>query len=425
MLAAMEGVPKLMAGLLYGSGLRLMEACRLRVKDIDFERQQLLIRDGKGRKDRQALLPASLRDPLREQLSAAQRQHKADVAAGAGWVELPDALARKYPSDARSWPWQWVFPATRTYRHAESNQRRRHHLHQTLLQEAVAVAVRGAELPKRASCQSTLRRSPKPDADATCTGARPRFLPGSRTPDPADLVISDAPGCIGANNRSSSPRDGGFTCPSASSPPSSPMPAPLPWADGSRQIHSVPLSAAARSALVAESLRRSSVRVAPGPVALPSPPAAPGARVEPSQPRWPGLRRAQDQVAPAHCPPSVSRTRNCCRRGRRSAVLAAEFRRSAGRGRRRRWRFATASWRTLRCHLPQLASAFPRMNSLRERSPRSRSSSRSSLGVSITCTGTDRRSVGLGPGGMAVGSGSPKAASQAASNRALSSGINR
>ena len=111
----------------------------------------MLIRDCKGGKDRQALLPVSLRDPLEEQLLAVQRQHQADLAVGGGWVELPDALARKYPDDACSWPWQWVFPATRTYRHTETNQRRRHHLHQTVLQEAVATAVRGAGLTKRAS----------------------------------------------------------------------------------------------------------------------------------------------------------------------------------------------------------------------------------------------------------------------------------
>lgn len=157
-LAEMEGVTQLMASLLYGAGLRLMEVCQLRVKDIDFDRHQLLIRDGKGGKDRSALLPSRLRDLLRTQLAQARVLHTADLAAGAGYVELPEGLARKLGGDRQSWSWQWVFPATRTYLHPESGERRRHHLHETVLQDAVRHAVLAAGLTKRATCH-TFRHS--------------------------------------------------------------------------------------------------------------------------------------------------------------------------------------------------------------------------------------------------------------------------
>lgn len=157
-LRELSGPPKLMASILYGTGMRLMEVCRLRVKDVDFDRQTLFIREGKGGRDRQALLPVRLREALQEQLAAARSLHSADLDAGAGWVELPDALDRKYPDAGRTWPWQWVFPATRTYLHAATGQRRRHHLHETVLQDAVHRAVRAADIPKRASCH-TLRHS--------------------------------------------------------------------------------------------------------------------------------------------------------------------------------------------------------------------------------------------------------------------------
>lgn len=157
-LSAMQGVPRLMATLLYGSGLRLMECCQLRVKDLDFQRQQLIVREGKGDKDRITLLPRSLHEPLRQQLEEARALHQADLARGAGWVVLPHGLDRKLRGEGRTWAWQWVFPATRTWRHEESGQVRRHHLHETVLQRAVKDAVRAAGIPKRATCH-TFRHS--------------------------------------------------------------------------------------------------------------------------------------------------------------------------------------------------------------------------------------------------------------------------
>lgn len=157
-LRQLEGVPRLMATLLYGSGLRLLECCRLRVQDVDFERHQILVRRGKGAKDRAALLPAVLASPLAAHLDRMCVQHAADRENGAGWVELPDALASKLPSASREWPWQWVFPATRTYIEPQTGQRRRHHLHETVVQRAVRRAVLASGLSKRATCH-TFRHS--------------------------------------------------------------------------------------------------------------------------------------------------------------------------------------------------------------------------------------------------------------------------
>lgn len=157
-LEQMDGKPRLMASLLYGSGLRLLECARLRVKDVDLRRRQLLVRQAKGDKDRMSLVPAALVQPLREQLRHAKRQHRTDLALGAGWVELPSALARKFPGAGREWAWQWVFPATRTYREPASGQVRRHHLHESVVQRAVRIAVARAGLAKRATCH-TFRHS--------------------------------------------------------------------------------------------------------------------------------------------------------------------------------------------------------------------------------------------------------------------------
>src|SRR3990172_6728873 len=111
----MTGTTWLMTALLYGSGLRRIECCRLRVKDIDLERREILVRDAKGQKDRTTLLPTRLLKPLAQHLEVARRQFEQDVREGAGYVELPYALARKYPSARREWGWQWVFPAMITY----------------------------------------------------------------------------------------------------------------------------------------------------------------------------------------------------------------------------------------------------------------------------------------------------------------------
>ena len=124
-LAHLEGVPCLMATLLYGCGLRLPECCRLRVKDVDFGRNQITVRRGKGDKDRVTMLPASLKAELGAHLERVRAQHARDLTRGAGWVELPGSLAQKLPSAGRDWAWQWVFPATRIYVERGSGERRR------------------------------------------------------------------------------------------------------------------------------------------------------------------------------------------------------------------------------------------------------------------------------------------------------------
>jgi integron integrase len=138
--------------------LRLLECSRLRVKDIDFGRGEVTVRDGKGRKDRVTVLPVKLTQALRSQLERINKQYDADRQAGGCGVELPNALATKYPSAAREWVWQWVFPATRSYDDGPSGERRRHHLHETVLQRAFKDAVRAAGIAKPATCH-TLRHS--------------------------------------------------------------------------------------------------------------------------------------------------------------------------------------------------------------------------------------------------------------------------
>ena len=157
-LLTLHGTPRLMGVLMYGAGLRLLECARLRVKDVDFEASQVVVRSGKGDRDRVTLLPAAVAPALQRHLERVRAQHDRDVRAGGGWVELPHALGRKYPNAGREWPWQWVFPATRTYAERASGERRRHHLHETVVQRAVYRAVRDAGLSKRATCH-TFRHS--------------------------------------------------------------------------------------------------------------------------------------------------------------------------------------------------------------------------------------------------------------------------
>jgi integron integrase len=157
-LSQMTGAPRLMAGLLYGSGLRLMECVRLRVKDLDFARRQIVVREGKGGKDRATMLPESLIEPLRVHLERVRTTHDADRAQGHGAVFLPYALARKYPAASREWIWQYVFPASRPSIDPQSGEVRRHHVDESGLQRAVKAAVRNAGIAKPASCH-TLRHS--------------------------------------------------------------------------------------------------------------------------------------------------------------------------------------------------------------------------------------------------------------------------
>ena len=156
--AHLTGPSRLVAGLLYGGGLRLMEALRLRVKDLDFARREIRVRDGKGRKDRLTMLPERLMPALKRQVDMVLEQHRRDLAAGAGSVVVPDVLERKYPRVAWEPGWQWVFPATRHYTDRETSRRRRHHLHQTVVQRQVRAAARQAGLTKRVSCH-TFRHS--------------------------------------------------------------------------------------------------------------------------------------------------------------------------------------------------------------------------------------------------------------------------
>jgi len=153
-----RGASALVAGVLYGTGMRLLEALRLRAKDLDFAANEITVRGGKGDRDRVTMLPERLKGPLLHHLATVRAQHEKDLADGAGWVEMPGALGAKYPNAGREWGWQWVFPATKTYDHAPSGQRRRHHLHETVVQRAFREAVRAAGIAKPASCH-TLRHS--------------------------------------------------------------------------------------------------------------------------------------------------------------------------------------------------------------------------------------------------------------------------
>lgn len=147
-----------MASLIYGAGLRLLECARLRVKDVDFARGEIVVRDGKGEKDRVTILPSELSRPLVAHLERVKAQHQKDLRIGCGAVELPYALRRKYPNSAEEWGWQWLFPATRLYRDRITREYRRHHLHESVPQRAMKTAVRVTGIVKQANCH-TLRHS--------------------------------------------------------------------------------------------------------------------------------------------------------------------------------------------------------------------------------------------------------------------------
>lgn len=158
LLARLTGTNWLLGSLLYGAGLRLMEAVRLRVKDLDFVRREIAVRDGKGARDRMTMLPVRLVEPLRNHLVPVRRLHEQDLAAGHGDVYLPFALARKYPNAARSWAWQYVFPSERLSVDPRSGKVRRHHIDEKCIQRAMKDAVRDAGIVKPAT-PHTLRHS--------------------------------------------------------------------------------------------------------------------------------------------------------------------------------------------------------------------------------------------------------------------------
>jgi integron integrase len=158
LLGALTGVHWLMANLLYGAGLRLLECLRLRVKDLDFATHQLVVRAGKGDKDRVTVLPVAVAGPLTTHLAGVRTLHQQDLAQGFGRVFLPDALARKYPQADTEWGWQWVFPAAQLSIDPRCGLQRRHHLHESVLQRAVKEGARKAGLSPRVSCP-TLRHS--------------------------------------------------------------------------------------------------------------------------------------------------------------------------------------------------------------------------------------------------------------------------
>lgn len=157
-LTRMRGVPRLCASLMYGSGLRVSECTELRVKDIDFERGEILVRCGKGDRDRRVPLPRMAVPALRVHLERTRRRFERDLRDGVSGAPLPNALARKLPSANRDWGWQYMFPAARVYVEKETGKRRRHHLHETAIQRAFTAAVRSSGVSKRATCHS-LRHS--------------------------------------------------------------------------------------------------------------------------------------------------------------------------------------------------------------------------------------------------------------------------
>jgi integron integrase len=150
----LSGTTWMMATLLYGAGLRLMECIRLRVKDVDFSYNQIVVRDSKGYKDRITMLPQHVKAPLQRHLHDVHKLHVQDLQTGAGHVYLPYALERKYPNASHEWVWQYVFPAAQPSRDPRTGIVRRHHVHKLVLQRAVRAAVRQAGISKAASCHT-------------------------------------------------------------------------------------------------------------------------------------------------------------------------------------------------------------------------------------------------------------------------------
>ena len=154
----LRGVSRLQAMLLYGAGMRLMEVCQLRVKDVDVDRRQITVRHGKGAKDRMTMLPDAVVPLLEDQLAKVRAQHELDLARGTGSVALPMALARKYPNAGRELAWQWVFPASSHHTDDATGVRRRHHRHESVMQRDIRRAAERARIHKKVTCH-TLRHS--------------------------------------------------------------------------------------------------------------------------------------------------------------------------------------------------------------------------------------------------------------------------
>ena len=157
-LGHLDGEKRLIAEILYGSGLRLMESLQLRIKDVDLGRRELVIRAGKGDKDRRTMLPQGIAQKIARQIERVADLHEQDLRKGRGWVEMPESLGTKLPNAGRELPWQWLFPAVRTYVDKETGQVRRHHLHESAVQRSVRDAVRRSGVTKRATCH-TFRHS--------------------------------------------------------------------------------------------------------------------------------------------------------------------------------------------------------------------------------------------------------------------------
>lgn len=163
-LSALEGVYWMAAHILYGAGLRIMECVRLRVKDIDFEMNEITVRDGKGKKDRRTVLPQIIKDALRRHLLKAKALHKTDLSEGYGEVYLPFALERKYPSANREWGWQYVFPSKKRSVDPRSGKIRRHHIDEKTVQRAIKKATKILRINKQVSCHTLRHRLCYPPA---------------------------------------------------------------------------------------------------------------------------------------------------------------------------------------------------------------------------------------------------------------------
>jgi len=158
LLGCLTGDKWLMASILYGAGLRLMECLCLRVQDVDFGRNEITVRSGKGEKDRITMLPESLKEPLQDHLRKVKAIHQKDLTEGWGRVQMPEALDRKYPNAPKDWRWQWVFPQEKRWQNSRTGEEGRHHVHETILQRSVREAVRKAGIVKHVGCH-TFRHS--------------------------------------------------------------------------------------------------------------------------------------------------------------------------------------------------------------------------------------------------------------------------